>query len=718
LALHEILRPLLVNAGVEPAALRDLLQRCSAGEPGLGEVAQLGGYLHAVLFGANWAQIAALGKSVPVEIQLHFPYPDSAIAGLPWEMMHAPDAATGSLTPLACHPQCNLAIVRVLRSKQRSIQLPEMPLRVLFAVGRQLDDALRPGAEYLGLLRNLGLDAGASADNARISLRVLTETTSDELETAMDEFRPHVVHFICHGQMDAAEGARLLLTKREFDDPSRAKTNQAAPCNASRLLLLLTQKQDPHRVPAVVVLNACHTADAGIGAMAGQSMAAQLVAGGIPVVLAMAGEVADGACRIYTRGFYLALVAGDDLSFAAAKARQAAMRHYKDFDRSIEWARLVFFAGADMGGRLPPPAPQSPEEQRAAAIATTIAKAAKSYFPMHGCILCDRLDAVSAYDKFRKALGEGSRQVVLAVGATTKAEEDGDRFSKTRLLDHIAIQAVFDGFNPCKMPMTKDPPANLLEFAFVLGRELEAVRQRFGLLPPGACDLFDLAAEACHYELPPETDPPFRIEQSRNDLQHIISELPSDSTCLRPEGIRAALKADFQRLRIDFENALGQKRQALILIDDLHRYEGVTEPLLLQLINNSGLVHDGERPVPVIFTYSRYDQGNIEVSVAPHIKEFLKVKSALVMPLELSPIQNIEERRLAYTQYLLTRKSLAPSVERSQRKFVAAFFEAADETIKGVPSRFERTQLETAMRFGKLAGTLLEANDEHILNNP
>src|SRR5262245_4777543 len=191
--LSDKIRALLNN----PAYLEQLRNNCLAGDPGKDGPALFGGYLHSVLFGREWVAVEKLAGEAALEIGLEIAADASEFANLPWEMMHAPSSANGEIMPLAAHPERPIAIVRLVVGETPETEPHELPLRVLFVVGRQLDNALRPGAEYLGLLRRLGLPTAGSAGNARINLWLLTETTSDELEAAVENFKPHVVHFIC-----------------------------------------------------------------------------------------------------------------------------------------------------------------------------------------------------------------------------------------------------------------------------------------------------------------------------------------------------------------------------------------------------------------------------------------------------------------------------------------------------------------------------------------
>jgi hypothetical protein len=64
------------------------------------------------------------------------------------------------------------------------------------------------------------------------------------------------------------------------------------------------------------LVNACHTGEPDSSYL---SFAAGLVRGGVPVAVGMAGEVADGACRIFTREFYRGLINCRNLDIAAPR---------------------------------------------------------------------------------------------------------------------------------------------------------------------------------------------------------------------------------------------------------------------------------------------------------------------------------------------------------------------------------------------------------------
>ena len=466
-----------------------------------------------------------------------------------------------------------------------------------------------------------------------------------------------------------------------------------------------------------MVLNACHTADPATATEAAQSLAAQLVAGGIPIVIGMTGEVADGACRLFTRGFYEALLSGAELPLAAARARRSAMLNYGNYDMNVEWSRLVFFARDwpatrwnVKGVNAAVPAAPTP--------AARIAIAATEYFPPHGQILCDRMECVRAYEQFRGGLVEGRAERVLALGVIAKPEAPGDQYSKTMLLDAIGVQAVWDGFIPCKFESDgKDVAANLLEFALNLMIEMDAARTRFGLGLAAASDVLCHALDVCQMQMPPAGTQPFKVQMFMKALRKKIRETDARDAALSADVITPALSADFERLADDTKKVLGVERPALVMIDDLHRYEGVAEPLLEEVIGHKDTpLAAGGRPVPLIFTYSQHDKDGGEIPAARTIKNFLKNKAGLVSPMELRPIECKEEQRLAYSQYLLTRKPpLAMTVAPAYRTHAELFFKTAQKIIKGVPSRFEDARLLPSIETFLEERILVEADDEEIL---
>src|SRR5262249_26450553 len=152
-------------------------------------------------------------------------------------------------------------------------------------------------------------------------------------------FAPDVVHFICHGEWDS--GGRFFLSLIDDDKPGAV-----SPLRAQQL------REDifATAMPKVVVLNACFSANSGDGYHVRpdrlqQPLTVDLVEMGVPVVVGMAGEVSDQACRLFSRRFYEALLHGEPIVEAAAQGRRAGILGGGGDDprSSPDWSLPVLF---------------------------------------------------------------------------------------------------------------------------------------------------------------------------------------------------------------------------------------------------------------------------------------------------------------------------------------------------------------------------------------
>src|SRR5262249_2516778 len=142
-------------------------------------------------------------------------------------------------------------------------------------------------------------------------------------------------------------------------------------------------------LPAVVVLNACYTADQDLTDV-GQvisPLAVELIRGdnegGVPIVMGMAGEVADQACRLFTQHFYEALLHDGDIVRAAAEGRRFGIRHGGSARTSVDWALPTLFLSEKVPEKIQfAPEVKDQEWQRKASSYAT------GPFP----VFCDRME--------------------------------------------------------------------------------------------------------------------------------------------------------------------------------------------------------------------------------------------------------------------------------------------------------------------------------------
>ncbi|HYR91263.1 MAG TPA: CHAT domain-containing protein [Terriglobia bacterium] len=638
--------------------------------PDADDMKKLGGYLFSTVVGSFWGEIE---KSGDCRIELFFESNDRIMHRLPWEMMHGPNGF------LAADEKRRIAIARLVDASPLDHEPLEIPLRVLFVVGRQMDDALRPGAEYLGLLRQLQVPIPAGAATVQgvgVHMRLLMGASTESIEAAIQAFEPAIVHFVCHGRVEN-DGPVILLTHR--DAASGQRVDDEDPCKPARLLEVLKYRD---KVPAVVVLNACHTGERNDAHLA---FAAALVTGGIPLAVGMSGEAADAACRIFARTFYSALLKNQDVLAASALGRRAAMLHYKNFLTSTEWLRPAIYlskAGA--------PALHLNPSRSALAVTAAGYRLRKEHE-----LLCDRIASMKQYQVFEGAMAGTKAILAFEVGLD---EGSKDQLGKTWLLDEISGHAVLDGFIPCilRSGTAFDPPSNMVAFALKLADAMDASRTKFGLKKRVLSQALELALAILGDNSKLDPAEPAKLIAKRFEID---KKLKQEGDEFNP-GVGAVLEADIAVLVNDIKKDIPEIRGVMVLIDDLHRYVGVSTNVLKTLWE--------EAPCPLVFTYSS------KIKAGPDISKFLSEHSSGVYKEMLLPFQRPTESRLAYGQYLMSQTPpLSPTWQMDKNEFVSTFFDSMHDVVQGIPSRLDNFMGQ--IKFSRDLKLLIESDDEAIL---
>ncbi|BBC28901.1 hypothetical protein SGFS_001920 [Streptomyces graminofaciens] len=239
------------------------------------------------------------------------------VGGIPWEYMVDPSRDDY----LALH----VPVVRNLRLRDPVTPMAlSLPLRVLGISA--LPDDLPP------------LDA--RQERERIE-QVLQQDSSDkvdvhwlpgdryqDLKNALRTDTWHVLHCVCHGGFGDTEGY-IQLTG---DD------GLAMRVHASDLRRRIGDSPQLR----LVVLNACESAVSGPG-RAYTSMAAALVAAGVPAVVAMQYAITDRAAFTFASSFYERIAEGLPVDRAVTLARDDVKVRLG----SLEWATPVLFLASD-----------------------------------------------------------------------------------------------------------------------------------------------------------------------------------------------------------------------------------------------------------------------------------------------------------------------------------------------------------------------------------
>lgn len=462
-------------------------------ETGNSTTAQLDRYgmlLFEAVFGAEtWRQLtnAAMSAGAP-RLEL-------AIRGeqrLRWEALHDgtnPVAARGT----GGHGRLSVAIVRLIPAAlpcQPNAQGNLSPVtripRMLFAVGSRLTDwRVRPGAEFMGIMRHLEREGGA------IQPRVLEQATVRSLTWQLENFQPEVLYVIGHGRRDEIERhVRLEFHPEPSEDPAEALLTAAQ---------LLEIFDAAGHTPRMVVLSACQTGST--GDVSSLPFAAELVAGGVPVVVAMAGDISDTACRVFARALTRAISDGTPIAEAVTIGRRAAF-HRRPGPANGDWLLPAVF----LAENLP---------VGASLVNTTAIKHAR-----HRChvldlvwepVFCGRGEFIMLLDRLLDP--EDDLNVLVAY-----TDDAAKRYGGLRLLRELSARAVREGWLPVLLgPFDGEPPGTREAFADELRDRLDDMRGHLGL-SPRPDRLLSAAASG----------PKILAQAIRETFEEFVADLPED----------------------------------------------------------------------------------------------------------------------------------------------------------------------------------------------
>jgi hypothetical protein len=575
--------------------LTGLLLRIRRGRTEPDDVSNYGRWLFECLLAEAWEAIRRYPEvehDRGVELALRWPADAADLHRMVWEAMH------DGVAPLAGHPDGVFAITRLVPAAPRPVRRITGIPSVLFATSVALvDPTIRPGAMYMGLLRDL--DAAG-----RCRARAVAGISADGLRDACARWEPDVVHLVAHGLLlDDGRGAVML-----HDDRSGGEREADAAALSAAL-------SGSGRPPVAVVLSACNTGSPGVDGMGGAGdaadpaeaspLAAQLIARGIPMVSAMAGEVSESACRLYSRQLAAAVHEGLPAVDASAHGRRAALVGSAAPSARIDWALPALFLAeyVDPSERLIDPAQ-----------ARRLTQLADKLNLRHEPVFIGRQDILEAADD---SVDPGSRTGVIAI--TT----DGStaRLGGTRLLQEIGWRVLRDGHVPLLLGPYQDArttPTNPRKLVYTILSAIVSISRNMdlSLFPPAALhvDLDDSEWETLEHRVMAHAADPRRAHLAvRNEL----TRLRDGSGPLDPESVSDLLGGDLaelaDRAAREWGTPFGEHTRAVLLCDNVHNW---CEPqpsadadwltgveFLLQMLQTDG-IGGGDRPSPVILTSS------------------------------------------------------------------------------------------------------------------
>jgi hypothetical protein len=194
----------------------------------------------------------------------------------------------------------------------------------------------------------------AALERIPIRPEILRKATRSGLLESIGDGEHQIVHFMGHGAFDPRIGEGVLLLEDE--------NHRQDILRGSTFASFFAGKPMPH----LVILASCHSAEPGRDPACGPfaSVAAALVAAGLPAVIAMQTAVRDRKAIRFTERLYSRIAEGDPIEAAVSQARIALRAGQPD---TLDWAVPVLFvrgqaekplSRGDSATPIPPPSPE------------------------------------------------------------------------------------------------------------------------------------------------------------------------------------------------------------------------------------------------------------------------------------------------------------------------------------------------------------------------
>lgn len=273
-----------------------------------------------------------------LRIQLSFTGKSADLANLPWEYLYLPDTETREGLFLATNVDVVLSHYMSLELARQDLAPVKSPLRILVVVARPLDLGPVISDPVVESIQELG-------KQFPIQFNVLSMPTVDKLLDTLERVKPHVVHFIGHGQFKKEEG-RGQIALLDFDESG------AVWIGDREFADFFVQVA---AVPRLVFLHLCEG-----GAIdftdnfAG--LTPQLIRAGVQAVVAMRYPITNRDAIIFSRAFYSALAKGEPVDRGVQDGRwRITITSPQAYDNPAFGIPVLYMRSR--GGIIQPPIP-------------------------------------------------------------------------------------------------------------------------------------------------------------------------------------------------------------------------------------------------------------------------------------------------------------------------------------------------------------------------
>jgi hypothetical protein len=250
---------------------------------------------------------------------------------LPWEFLYIPRSRSLSAPGdffLAASKRLTLTRYQPRQYIQRSDEI-KGPLRILLVVSNPSNLSAIDAQPLIAALKDL-------AATRSLSIRFLREATFNRFRHELEEYLPHLVHFIGHARSDETGTSSIALTADDGEADWVRDSHFADSFRFSRIS------------PRLVIL---HTDG-------GSAFGPRLVKG-VDNVIELRYPITNQAALTFCRDFYMAAATGETVDVAVQRARASMLTRVVSAD-SLSFASPAYYAtSAEPTNLICPVAPAS-----------------------------------------------------------------------------------------------------------------------------------------------------------------------------------------------------------------------------------------------------------------------------------------------------------------------------------------------------------------------
>jgi hypothetical protein len=277
-----------------------------------------------------------------LRLQLDFEEDVRDLAGVPWEFLYRPDSHNAKGFFFVTHPHLVLSRYISLEEERPNLCIKEDSLRFLVVISKPKTLGRVLSEPVVNAIKEL-------ETTYEIRVKLLKNPTRIELQTAIEKYQPHILHFIGHGKFD---------WQKQRGELALLQSDPETPWNERETPLWITDETFAeyfrHFQPQLVLLQACQGGEVDFTAnYAG--LAPQLTRMKIPAVIAMQYPVSNLIASTFSQAFYKALASGELVDVAMQEGRKEVALASEQFYSSRDFGTPVLYMNSRDGAIMPRP---------------------------------------------------------------------------------------------------------------------------------------------------------------------------------------------------------------------------------------------------------------------------------------------------------------------------------------------------------------------------